>query len=422
MAKFCTNCGASLADAAKFCNGCGTKQDDAPPVQQPQQQQPVQQQPVQQQPIQQPVQQAYQQPAAPALKKKKSKLPIILLILGIIAVGIVLGVILIFNGVLGVLSDTAKADHYEMGKDRIPSVKYVLSEERKVTGVNSSINGKATSKEIIYELSGPERRDELYKYYKYLVEKDGFYNLNQIDFDSENKGSVVIGRNSIDDGYEIQIQLKYDTDGYTVTILKQPGGITPKEEENADPVDSNQTPDPNGGGALNADPIQTPAPKDSTLTEGIMKIFGSGSFHMKIMSEGTEVESYIKNGMTAMLMTVEDTDIRMVLRDNKSYTIFDSEKMLMISDASNGYDFSGLGETSSLTYISEGSGDFNGRTYKYDEYRDINGSQIFYYVDGGSLKGIRTVENGETVDIEIISFDGNVPDSVFDIPSDYEVM
>jgi hypothetical protein len=96
--------------------------------------------------------------------------------------------------------------------------------------------------------------------------------------------------------------------------------------------------------------------------------------------------------------------------------------MLIISDASDGYDFSGLGETASLTYIGGGSGDFNGRTYNYNEYKDINGSQIFYYMDGGSLKGMRTVENGETVDIEIIAFDGNVSDSVFDIPSDYEII
>jgi hypothetical protein len=113
-------------------------------------------------------------------------------------------------------------------------------------------------------------------------------------------------------------------------------------------------------------------------------------------------------------------DIRLLLRDNKSYTIFDSEKAYMVSDA-DGYstDFSGLSETASLTYIGEGSGDFNGRTYKYDEYADENGSHIFYYMDGGNLKGMRTVNGGETDDVEVIAFDGNVPDSVFDVSSDY---
>ncbi|MCL2517234.1 MAG: zinc ribbon domain-containing protein [Oscillospiraceae bacterium] len=420
MAKFCTNCGASLGDATKFCNKCGAKQDDAPPVQQAQ---PQYQQ-----------QQTYQQPYAPT--RKKSKLPIILVIVGVVMVAVIVGVVLLINSVLGILSNTAKADYYEMGKDRIPSVKYVLGEERKVTGVNTSANGKATSREIIYGVPGSERRDELYQYYRYLVESDGFYNLTDIDFNSENSGVVVVGRNSVESGYEIQMQLKYDTDGYTLTILKQPGGITPYENENgtenSDPVGNNQTPEPNNSGASGAGNNQTPDPNNNktpgngSLTKDIFDIMNGGTYHikMRVLSGWDEsvMEIYAKNGMTSMLMNVEDTDMRVVVKDGKSYIVMDDYEMVIVQDADSDGDTEYFGDTENMTYIGEGSGEFYGSIYSYDEYRDNDGLQYFYYVDGGELKGIRTVSDGDTVDVVILALDKTVPDYVFDIPSDYEIL
>jgi len=447
MAKFCTNCGASLSDTAKFCNGCGTKQDDTPPVQQ-QAQQPVQQQPVQQQPVQQPPvqpqpqqqyqQQPYQQPAAAPIQKKKSKLPIILAVFGVFAVLVVVGVIALISSLSGILNKTAEADYYEMGEDRIPSVKYALGEERKVTGVNTSTNGKATTKEIIYSVPDPERRDEIYEYYVYLVERDGFYNLTQINFDNERNGDVVIGRNSDKDGYEIQIQLKYDTYGYTVTLLKQPGGITPNEpgdsgaaEENQAPAQAleNQSPAP-------AEENQTPAPDPNTggasggdrLTKAIFDILYGDTVHVKMTKKpnGDEIlddihiETYAKNGMQAVQMDLV-FNMRLIVKDGIKYMLLDDFQMVFTEDADADEDETDFGiAPKNIDYIGEGSGEFYGKTYSYDEYRDSDGAQYFYYVDGGTLKGIRIISSDATNDFEIFALDRDVPDSVFEIPQDYE--
>ena len=157
----------------------------------------------------------------------------------------------------------------------------------------------------------------------------------------------------------------------------------------------------------------------------------SGTFHIKMVvlsgastgiEAGMEIELYAKNGMMAMAMNVMGMDARMVIKDNKSYIIIDDFEMVLVSDASPEDEIDGLGSTSNMTYAGSGSGAFNGKTYAYDEYTDSDGGRFFYYVDGSTFKGMRTIIDGETVDIEIVSFDTNVPDGVFNIPADYTIM
>ena len=155
MAKFCTNCGVSLPDAAKFCSGCGAKQDALPvqrqqpltppqppeltqytqpelplqPVSQQYTQQYDLQQPAPQQYIQQPQPQLQPQPPAPrqytqqpqpqlqpqppappppppmplypyTTAKKRSKAPFIIAGAGVLAV--TLAVVLIVTNVFGI--------------------------------------------------------------------------------------------------------------------------------------------------------------------------------------------------------------------------------------------------------------------------------------------------------------------------------
>jgi hypothetical protein len=87
MAKFCANCGAQITEGKKFCANCGTKAEEtgyqAPPAQQAANQQPPQPQYNEFQP------QYQQQPYAYApIQKKKSVLPLILVIAGVLVLGI----------------------------------------------------------------------------------------------------------------------------------------------------------------------------------------------------------------------------------------------------------------------------------------------------------------------------------------------
>jgi len=321
----------------------------------------------------------------------------------------------------------------------------------------------------------------MFDYYMCLRD-DGFLNLTDIDF-SGSHGTAVVGRNSVDDGYEIQLQIEYDYVGYTITILKQPGGITAyelsdgsistgdddidsdissnssggSESESSANNNSNIEPESNGGNSSPSDnggSVSSGSEPENTesnggsgdngaanaatgiLTEDIFRIIDAGEYHMKLnmtasggdgdedfdvtFSFEMEYDIYAKDGMSAMVMEFFGT-MRTVCRDGKTYTIFDDFKSMSISDGIYDDATETVVGSGQLIYIGEGSEEFSSKTLKYDEYSDINGTVYRYYVDGGVLKGIRTINSdGSITDMEILLFENIAPDSIFEIPTDYE--
>ena len=180
------------------------------------------------------------------------------------------------------------------------------------------------------------------------------------------------------------------------------------------------------GGGDNPNDNTNPPDVMGSLTKDIFNTLTSGTYHMKLQglsgdAEGFEVEIYAKGGVTAMLLNSEGVDIRTVTKSGKTYAIIDAQKIIVIQDADPANELAFMGTISKLIYVGEGSGDFNGNTYKYDEYKNSNGARFFYFVDGGVFKGLRTIADGETAEVAVNAFDKNVPDSVFVIPNDYEV-
>ena len=263
MAKFCSSCGSALDEAAKFCMSCGMAAPAAPPpapepipqavpppVPEPSplpEQPPVYQgqlppqYPQQPQPFP-PQAQPYPPPPYPAAPppagKKKSKLPIILAILALVVVG---GIAAAIVGIVGAVGKPSKIDYYELGDDRVPSVKLVLGETRKVISSSTSISNGTTTKEYKYSVPGTEQNAEMFGYFTYLHDEDGFLKLDDIDF-SGSSGTGTVARNSVDDGYCLTITLKYDTSGYTVTIVKAVGTITPTTEDPTEPYEPTTEP------------------------------------------------------------------------------------------------------------------------------------------------------------------------------------
>ena len=224
---FCTNCRRQISDASPFCPDCGAVQQQQqqqyqpPQPQQPQYGQPPQQFGHQTQPMQ------YQHNAPGVMVKKKSN-KTLFIVLGAIAAFIAIVVLVIvivvsvLDSVTGLMEETAVLDYYEMGNDMIPSVKLALGEQRTVVGVNTSISNNVTAKEIKYQVSGTNQNEEMYMYALYLSE-NGFYALT--DFTPSNS-SGAMGRNSVDLGYQIVVQIECDRSGYTITIFKEPGEVT----------------------------------------------------------------------------------------------------------------------------------------------------------------------------------------------------
>jgi len=417
------NCGMQLDDATKFCRDCGTRCSDAKPPEKPPAPQPVAQPAP-------PQRQQYNQPTT-AKPKKKSKLPIILAIVGVLAVVAIAGGALLVSFGFGVLSKAAKEDYYTIGNDQIPSIKMVLGEEYKVTGISTSTGpGDVTQKTIKYNAPGTGQSQAMLAYHAYLHDHDGFLNLATIML-SGSSGIGLVGRNSVDSGYEIQLQIEYDTSSFTITILKQQGGIVPNPPTsavNTTTPPTSSTPTVTVTPALSPSSVTTssstskPTPVPGTtgsLTGGFFQTMQSGTFHIKVVmaEDGLDMEMdlYAKDGMLAMVGDLFGMSMRIVNRDGKSYTIID-DVVLMVDDIEDD-DMPFLTGTSTLAFVGEGSGTFNGKTCKYDEYVSSNGARSFYFVDGGKLVGVRTIIDGMTSETGIVALDKDVPSNVFVIPS-----
>jgi len=270
MAKFCSNCGTGLEESAKFCMNCGTSAPQPPtpapepapePAPQPEpmpvpapQPEPAPiyqgQLPPQPQYPQQPFPQYPPQPqqpypaAPPPAPKKKSKLPLVLLIIAVVLIG---GIAAIVVGATGVVKKAARLDYYELGNDKIPSVKYVLGEERKITGVNTSINNGVTMKEYKYSVPDKDQGLEMSQYLTHL-RGEGFLLLTDVDFNAS-EAWCKVGRNSVDSGYQVVVQIEYDATGYTIIAVKEEGEITSNAPATEDPTQPAGPTEPTGSGA-----------------------------------------------------------------------------------------------------------------------------------------------------------------------------
>jgi len=169
--------------------------------------------------------------------------------------------------------------------------------------------------------------------------------------------------------------------------------------------------------------------KTPELTKDILAIFEGGTFHLKakmqIQSSDMTYDIYAKYGMASIVMEQEVMGVRrIVYKYGKMYSISDSSKTVTVSEAAPTESHIPVGpnmaDMANMKYIGEGSGVFMGKSYKYDEFEGPEGMKIFYFVNGGKLAGIRTTDkSGRTSDMEVLAFDKNVPNSVFEIPSDY---
>jgi nitrogen fixation-related uncharacterized protein len=458
MAKFCSNCGAQLEEAAKFCRNCGQKQESAPQPPPRQTAQPVwQDQNMQQQPMQQPI-------FIPAYgeQKKKSNLPMILIIVGVALIGIGVGAFFLVKNVFfddkkakeeqtnetttkkhAEIEHETKADkteditftesptiaeppvygpedipnpaYYDLGRDLVASITKIVG-EREISGYDRKTENGATILKAAY-LTDPKDKtqpaNDVWDYFQYLMNDEGFISLVSFDvLPYEGGVDLSLAKYSVDEGQIIIVNIYYDSGGYTLEITKCEGTLTIfDEEEPAQPEATTAAP---------------PENKTGRLSDSVFSITGSGTYHIKMKMDYGSYEIHAKNGMMSQIIDMEsaETEYRMIFRDGKCYTVMDSYKMISVGEASPDQSYvPGFSEMPNLVYIGEGSGEFNGKTYKYDEYADEEDGDYFYYYffDGAVLVGIRTIFYRVPADIIISAFDQDVPDSVFDIPADYQL-
>jgi len=262
---FCPNCGVQVSEGAKFCTSCGHslgKEQPASqktvPLPQPQYQQPLDEQktvsqaqsqyqqplfeqktvPPSQTQYQQPLfeqkkvppsQSKYQQPSSEPVavrKKKKSKLPIILLAIFAALVGIAL--IVIFVVLPSTMNTMAGQDFYNIATNDVPSVKYILGEKRTVTGVSTSTRSDGVKEQAITYKSGKGEnpQNDMVTYATALCDKYGFYAINDNDFSGVTGKGFQFAKESAMKGNLVIVQIDYDMGGYTITLLHGEGTLT----------------------------------------------------------------------------------------------------------------------------------------------------------------------------------------------------
>jgi len=360
--------------------------------------------------------------------KKKSKLPLILGLAGAVVVILIAVIIIAVNCAGNILGQVSAADYYEIGNDKIPTVTRALGEERKVVSIDTSSSGSTKTQVIVYEVSGTEQNNDMLAYGKYLKNNDGFLPLQNADF-SGPTGSCVSGRNSVDEGFMVRVGINFDTNGYTISIALQEGNVSPIDTPSeSGALDTGPEPDTGPGPDTGPKPDSPPSPPTGRITDGIFEIFNTGAFFMKLKilngeAAGTVMDVHVKDNMSAVVMSSGGLDIRVVIRDGKSYTINDTDKTLYIYELDPEVaESTGWANTGNLTFVGTGSDEFNGKTLSYDEFKDPKDQRTFYFMDGNTLVGMRSVSEHESSDVEVLELNTNISDKVFDIPTDYDVL
>ena len=160
--------------------------------------------------------------------------------------------------------------------------------------------------------------------------------------------------------------------------------------------------------------------KFGTRTESFLKIFASGNYHMKasVTEDGvkSDMEVFAKDGKIASIITSQGETIRMVLRDNKTYLIMDSVKMILVTPMQDTSE-AGAVDTSKMSFTGSGTANFAGKNLPYEEYTEDHEKSQFF-IDGSKLAGIRSIiAGGKPTDTVISILDQNVQDSAFTVPS-----
>ncbi|MCL1806011.1 MAG: DUF4412 domain-containing protein [Clostridiales bacterium] len=120
--------------------------------------------------------------------------------------------------------------------------------------------------------------------------------------------------------------------------------------------------------------------------------------------------------MSVMGMAIKQ---RIIMKDGKAYMIDDGNKSYM--EMSLGEAVDSMTDFADLTPIGSGTGEINGRTLPYEDYKQADSDEpIRFYMDGDQVYGIETVAAGSKNVMIITNAKNSAPAGAFDIPADYK--
>jgi hypothetical protein len=379
--------------------------------------------------------------------KKKHRIPLILIIIA----GLVVLSAAIVGALLLLLGNTANQDLIKIGKDEIPSVKYILGEKRNVISIDNSIRNGISKKVIVYNVTANQNAD-MTTYIRALHDNYGFIHIKDNDFSGPVGVDIELAKKSVEDGYIIIVQIDYDHSGYTIAFTRIKGELT-VNEENSSIEDVTPVPDSEQASSENIKPIPTPGPQTSESPPSIVELLPANPVldsYIAIMSGDTfYMNAHMQSGEGAddeempygigidmtceiakqgdmIAMSFEEYGMRMIIKDNKSYTVMDSMETVIVTDSTGDVWLDAfIPETTDLVHIGTGSGTLFGRVLSYEAYSEgaNTNAETRFYMDGETLVGIQDVEDEiVSMSLEIFELSENIPAGMFDIPSDYNVI
>lgn len=168
------------------------------------------------------------------------------------------------------------------------------------------------------------------------------------------------------------------------------------------------------------------------ITDEIVRIMTSNRYTMmtktyvEILGREFEVESTLaKNGDVAAMETdFGGMNTSLVMKEEKLYIISHDRRQILVVKGSDLSNVPG-GQNpdirlEGIEYAGSGTGEFRGQTYSYEEYTVEKGRIRFYFNDSRVVGMEYTMDRVEA-QMEILSLEESVDDSMFEIPSDYQV-
>ena len=411
------------------------QQPEQPAYDQPQQPaqptQPAYGQPAQsqqQQPAQPPYGQPQLQPTIQQQPPKKGKgLKIALFIIGGLVLLLVIGALVVFgvtsctiDVVENATNEVAEADYYEIGGDKVPSVKLALGRKYDVTGYASENSSIKSTLDIVFKTSGASN-EEMSAYSEYLSDQ-GWLRTQDCDWTqtsrpkSQHQG-FQMAKNSIKSGYVVVVTLYYEPGTFNLVIDRVEGDVSS--------VDSDSTSQNSSSGISSSD-------TDDLWAPGYFETLNGDAYYMSttmrsssangVVDEEIEVDFYVNGKDTAMVTTTIGVEARFVFKDNKSYMIVDSEQIVYVGESVPELL---VPDTSGMTFVKTGEGKFMGRTLYCETWKNASGNetQWFFDTDAGWIEGFSsTSPSGELTEVYIAVLEVNYDKSVFTIPANYQTV
>lgn len=139
---------------------------------------------------------------------------------------------------------------------------------------------------------------------------------------------------------------------------------------------------------------------------------------MNFEGQSAEAESSVavSDSNMAVTTTVNGIKSTVISKDGKTFMLNDAEKTVMElpQDMQKNTQQNNI-ETNGLTYVGSGTED----NLAYEKYSTTAGD-IKYYFAGNKLVKISVENQGQNLVMNIIEMSNNIPNSMFEIPSDYQ--